>query len=364
MATTTFEPEPLPTLFSLRRWGRYLHIGFTILTSLYALGMILYFVLRLTLGDSQWWMALLNNFAPYYFLPLFGLLPVALVFRRWDITVRLLLLALVGGLWFGPYFLPKSSAAPTGPTLTIVSFNIHPYNPRMYDVTAWLRETDADVILLQEIPIAFSEDGYVELNDRYPHQFAMPYESGKTDNLILSRYPIESKEGLDLEGDGWRTHQRMTLTVAGQTVAIYNIHLVMPIGERPRITLPSVLGKLEFASKYDARGRDAQIARLLPILDAETLPFIVAGDFNMSDQAVIYNELAARMTDSWREMGVGLGTSWPAPESDVLADSLSPLLRLDYIWHSDHFRTVEIQQSPPLGSDHLAVVGTLELLPQ
>jgi endonuclease/exonuclease/phosphatase (EEP) superfamily protein YafD len=361
MATTTFESDPLPKPISSGRLWRYLHTGFTLLTSLYVIGLVLYILLRLTLGDSQWWLALLNNFAPYYFLPLFVLLPIALLLRRWDIMARLLLLTLVGGLWFGPYFLPKSSASPTGPTLKIVSFNVSAHKPRIEEITAWLHEMDADMVLLQEIPRAFSENGYAELKKRYPHQFKIP-ETGRAENLILSRYPLETEEGLDLEGDGWRTHQRITLTVEGQTLAIYNIHLVMPIGAEPRHRQPTVLDKLEFASKYDARDRDAQIARLLPILDAETLPFIVAGDFNMSDQAVIYNELAARMTDSWREMGVGLGRSWPAPGSNVLRDSLCPLIRLDYIWHSDHFRTVEIQQSPSLGSDHLAVVGTLELL--
>ena len=40
-----------------------------------------------------------------------------------------------------------------------------------------------------------------------------------------------------------------------------------------------------------------------------------------------------------------------------------PMLRLDYIWHDDHFRALNAEKGPSgLGSDHLPVVADLELL--
>jgi endonuclease/exonuclease/phosphatase (EEP) superfamily protein YafD len=114
---------------------------------------------------------------------------------------------------------------------------------------------------------------------------------------------------------------------------------------------------------YDTEMRNRQIARLLEILEAETYPFIVAGDFNTSDQAVIYGELAGYMRDSFREAGWGLGGSWPVSQSRGLPAFIPPLVRIDYIWHSDHFRAVEALQGPPRGSDHLPLLVTLDVLP-
>jgi endonuclease/exonuclease/phosphatase (EEP) superfamily protein YafD len=83
----------------------------------------------------------------------------------------------------------------------------------------------------------------------------------------------------------------------------------------------------------------------------------------MSDQAVIYGDLAARLGDSFREAGAGFGMSWPAGLSEELPDILPPLMRLDYVWHSGHFRAVNADQGPDLGSDHLPLVATLEIIP-
>ncbi len=113
---------------------------------------------------------------------------------------------------------------------------------------------------------------------------------------------------------------------------------------------------------YDDSARDAQIHALIARLQDEPLPYVVAGDFNMSDQSVIYGDLAAAMGDSFREAGTGLGTSWPMLQASFgLPLSIPPLMRIDYIWHSDEFRAVEASVGPFLGSDHLPMLATLAL---
>ncbi|MDX2140908.1 MAG: hypothetical protein SF123_22680 [Chloroflexota bacterium] len=74
----------------------------------------------------------------------------------------------------------------------------------------------------------------------------------------------------------------------------------------------------------------------------------------------MYSEIAAQWNDSFREAGVGLGTSWPV--STARGDLLSfipPLIRIDYLWHSDDLRAQWAGQAPPLGSDHLGLVAEL-----
>ena len=60
------------------------------------------------------------------------------------------------------------------------------------------------------------------------------------------------------------------------------------------------------------------------------------------------------MHDSFREAAIGLGATWPAN-----AAPWPPLLRLDYVWHSDGLRAVSAETGPHLGSDHLPLVVTL-----
>jgi endonuclease/exonuclease/phosphatase (EEP) superfamily protein YafD len=53
---------------------------------------------------------------------------------------------------------------------------------------------------------------------------------------------------------------------------------------------------------------------------------------------------------------MGFGASWPA-----LFTGIPPLVRIDYIWHSDEFRAISVKQGPDIGSDHLPLYATLDI---
>jgi endonuclease/exonuclease/phosphatase family metal-dependent hydrolase len=116
-------------------------------------------------------------------------------------------------------------------------------------------------------------------------------------------------------------------------------------------------------ARYDDSTRNAEIAALLAGLEAEPLSFIAAGDFNMSPQAVTYQEMAAKMGDSFLEAGYGLGGTWPLSDVTGFPAFILPLMRIDYVWHSSHFRAVNAEVGPRLGSDHLPVYVVLEVIP-
>ena len=142
---------------------------------------------------------------------------------------------------------------------------------------------------------------------------------------------------------------------------VYNIHLHTPTQETAHINLPEVHPVVDLGMRFNSARRDNQIHGLLNILGRDTNPYIVAGDFNTSDQSAIYGELAAAMGDSFAEVGIGLGTSWRSNVNTSRLSFLPPLVRIDYVWHSSHFRAVSAQQGPALGSDHLPLVATLEM---
>jgi endonuclease/exonuclease/phosphatase family metal-dependent hydrolase len=336
-----------------------LRIALTALFGAYLLGLVLYLGLRFVLGGRFWWLALLNDFAVVLFLPLPVVLVLGGLFRlRWVFGIGLCL-TLVGGLWFGPYYVPQDNVVPSGPTLRVVTFNVWGHNAHLEEVQAWLREVEADVVLMQEVPERYANNGVSELDDLYPYQIGQPTSERWWGNLLLSHYPILSVERLP--GDGVPAQQRFVIDFDGQVVAVYNVHLAMPIGSGSRFPQLRKGFVLDVALSYDDSARNAEIRRLLERLETEPYPFIVAGDFNMSEQAVIYGEVTGRMEDAFRETGVGWGGSWPISIVDELPEFLPALLRMDYIWHSAHFRSIEAHRGPKLGSDHLPFYTVLDL---
>lgn len=326
-----------------------------LLTAAYALALIVYVVLRFTLRDTLWWLAFLHNFAPYYFAPLLVLIPLFLIMGARRTAARLLPLLLIGLFLFGPRWLPRPALvnAEEGQAVKLVTFNVLVLTEDYTRITDWLRDTDADVILLQEID-HWEIPGVMDaLADDYPYSVNLE----QTYKLALSRYPVRETELVDL--GAWMI-ERYVLDVEGQALAVYNMHMHLPLLNEPRFEGLAPGGMAQLALQYDEFHRNNLIRRLLDILADETLPYIVAGDFNTSDNALIYDEMAAVMRDSFRETNTGLGTTWPAAAGDdPLPGIIPPLLRIDYVWHSADLRALATEIGPDLGSDHLPVVATL-----
>jgi endonuclease/exonuclease/phosphatase family metal-dependent hydrolase len=342
-----------------RKLGRLASWGI----NLYVIAVAFYLIARLLIGDRFWMLSLLNTFAYVVFVPLLPLLVIGLLLRQPRPTLRLLPVMALGGLWFAPY-LPKITPAVTGPTLTVLSQNVWGNNHNLTTFEDWLRGSGADVLLLQEISPAYATDGLPRLADVYPYQAAQPDDSRWGGNLILSRYPIMETASIDLHISNNPSPLRAVVDVNGQQVAIYNVHMAWPGRKVPRLNLPFGLSSnfgVHVALAYDDRERNRQIANLLDHLRGEPLPFIIGGDFNTSDQTPTYQQLTVFMRDSFREVGSGAGMSWPVSAARGMPAWVPPLIRIDYIFHSEGLSAVRAWQAPPLGSDHLGLVAVIGL---
>jgi vancomycin resistance protein VanJ len=335
-------PEGLVYSIAVRRFAKTL-------TAIYLVFLALYVILRFTVGDAIWWLSLLNTFAFLLFLPL----PLALItaqlqktsWLRW-LSVGVTLVALV---WFGGYFIPKSVPSVQGQEVTLLTFNMQSKDELLEPL---LRTELIDIVLLQEISKEYTQS-VESLLDLYPYQFSQSEQWG---NKVLSRYPITKAE--DLQGFGPSLPQRLELNINGQKVAVYNLHLTWPIGN-PRLNLPLPGFILKAVSGFDDRPRNEQINLLIEHLQNEPLPYLVAGDFNLSQYTATYNKLVQIANDSFREAEFGFGNTWPATMQSGL--NLPPLLRLDYVWHSDHFQSVNVKREQGLGSDHFPVFASFIL---
>lgn len=241
--------------------------------------------------------------------------------------------------------------------LHILTYNVSEDNAQPNVVIAWLQQQDADVIALQEVSTAWDVRLATEVQSVYPYSASIISERNRRANVTLSRYPIQQSQPLP-ELDSLYTR----LCVDNRAVDFYNISLETPFeGESEPIT---GIGWLDLSLRYNEENQHEQVEQLLTYLTDATRPAILAGDFNLTDRSNSYRALAARLTDSFDAAGTGSGLTWPVAEVYDLPDFLPALLRIDYIWHSEHFQPQAAAVIEGVGSDHLAVTASLAYAPE
>jgi vancomycin resistance protein VanJ len=333
-----------------------------VITTLYLILMLVYLLARFVIQDRFWPLSFVNSFAFVLFLPLPFLLFLALLARSRRALLRLLPIILLLIVWFGPRFLPKTVASSTAPTLRVMTNNIWRLNPTSEAVTRLVAASNPDVIFLQEVQLSTQQDAITALNTNYPYQTSLTDEIRlgmyTAVNLTFSRYPFVISEKIELDLPGMPFIYRNVIEVNRQRVALYNVHLVAPIGgsSRPQ---PSDNYIVQAVFGFDDRQRNQQIETLLAHLAAEPYPYIIAGDFNTSDLSMTYNLLASQMRDTFNDAGTGFGGSWPMVEALGWPSFIPPMVRMDYIWHSSGLQTVKAWQGDFTGSDHLPILADL-----
>ena len=355
------------------------------LISLYAVLAAFFTLLRLLRLAGVPLLDLANTFAPYWYVPLIVTFPLSIIVTRqrhvpieyarkrlsrpkksagfsrraahlshpprWSVLLQIVLIA-IGLYWFAAPAMYKPVEPPDGDAFSVVTFNVQGSNVELKRATDWLLEMAPDLIVLQETA------------EGYDHRLAPLYAVyAHEDHIegsvrIFSRYAILEREVLNIEDDPGRQALRLLLNQDRRELAVYAVHFSLPLHPRADFAADADIG-LEALLRYDESRRNAQIRRLLDIVQRESAPFIVAGDFNMSDASLIYDEIAARMNDAWRAIGNGAGRSWPVAEAIGLPRLIHPFLRIDYIWTSDDLRATAASVGEPIGSDHLPVSAVL-----
>jgi endonuclease/exonuclease/phosphatase family metal-dependent hydrolase len=121
------------------------------------------------------------------------------------------------------------------------------------------------------------------------------------------------------------------------------------MGEIPE---PGQKHKKDEEQRIFARLKEAFIKRVeqtRQVLDhVKTSPYktVVCGDFNDTPVSYCYAQFSKYLTDSFTESGSGWGSTYTGK---------LPLLRIDYIWHSDHLNSAAFKVHDVKLSDHYPV---------
>ncbi|MFB2974068.1 endonuclease/exonuclease/phosphatase family protein [Aerosakkonema sp. BLCC-F183] len=340
----------------LSRIWVFLKRAIALLAYSYSALIIVYFLLRIIFWDRFWVVGFVSSFIPLILLPILILpvLALGIVKRRWfSIASSIACILLISWLHL-KYFSPHPIQANASQlNIKVLSLNCSWYKTSSENLTSLIQKEAPDIVFLQEVVKKHTQRAFVWLKSTYPYQFAAP-ETG-----ILSKYPIEFSEILHLAGHR-DIQQRAIIKIDNRDIVVYNIQV-----KSPWINYQKVLPLIGIPF-YDYRERSQEIQDLLQRLQKETLPLIVAGDFNMTDQSQDYHYLTTVLQNSFHVSGLGFGFTWPHGwELSFLIKNSPwklnyPIFRIDHIWYSKHWGSRASKVLPTTGSDHLPVETELQ----
>ncbi|MBP5681151.1 MAG: endonuclease/exonuclease/phosphatase family protein [Bacteroidales bacterium] len=324
--------------------------------------------------------------------------------RRWVLSVLVVLVLLIcsNRIWrYCPIHFsdpaPLTNEMTVGGKVTttpvdsfrIMTFNTHALGRvKLWNIKAeipiidMVRECGADVVCLQEYNFNL-EKAHTEQEIRnrllkeYPYYHFLVYSGRKKKDMglaIYSKWPIVRSEKVDSSEDDYCWALYSELKVRGRRVGVLTCHLNSnSISLKNRKLFHDQLshfntdslgemkqGFRQLAPSFRLRTKQvATINRYLQNLNKKhegKLPLIVCGDLNDTPVSFAYRTIRGDMADTWQEAGTGLGITYrDAPF----------WFRIDHIFHSKHFRTLQVRLMREMKeSDHYPVMATFQLLPE
>jgi endonuclease/exonuclease/phosphatase family metal-dependent hydrolase len=180
----------------------------------------------------------------------------------------------------------------------------------------------------------------------------------------FSKYPIVNTGKVDFGYKGNNVCIFSDVKIGNDTIRVYNMHLQSIAFSKDDYKYAEDLQKdietedIEHSKNILRRLKRAFVKRsqqaglIQESINQSPYPTIVCGDFNDTPSSYTYSTISKNLTDSFIESGNGLGKSY---------SGAFPSFRIDYILHSNEFRSYEFKTIREELSDHFPVVTYLEL---
>jgi len=241
-----------------------------------------------------------------------------------------------------------------GQFIRVATYNLNWGNRRGDQVIDAITTANADILCLQETTAQSEQFLKKHLADRYP-EFR---SAGHNGQYAAERFVIASRTGLrDLAfqppGRGLFGFYTAILRIGNSDVRLVNIHLA-PFQIRRGGGFRDAFEALSTTEDVHA----AEIEAVVKIVNADQ-PTILLGDFiSVSTFKAPQRLVQLGFVDSFASVTADADThppwSWPTRP-------LPLSLRIDYIFHTRHFRTTKSEIIRRDGSDHYLLVSELKL---
>lgn len=240
-----------------------------------------------------------------------------------------------------PVIKSEDAASAAAENITILQFNVFRKNNDVEEITDWLikQSNNADVIALFEVNNKW-KDAAARLSEIYPYSFQADLRGGR-EILVLSRLPSSSMELLEFnEKKSVRMVKMMALSHAHHLpVSFYFSHPATPI------------------FPWSAAERNFFFASAVEEIKQDPIEYkIWVGDMNNTIFSPTFKNMLM-------QLGMNQTFNLPWPES-TWPSFLSPCcgIAIDHVLVSPNVNVKTKILGPSLGSDHLPVITTLNLL--
>ena len=238
-------------------------------------------------------------------------------------------------------------------SIRVATYNLNWGNRRGDQVLDAIKTANPDLICFQETTRQSERFLQTQLQDKYPHFHAI----GHQDQFAAERFAFASRfELTNLKfhppTDGLFGFCTIRFQLDEKTVHVVNVHL-----EPFRINRNDGFRKTMAALSVTEEVHQREIERILKSIDRQN-PTIIVGDFISISKFVAPTRLrTAGLTDAFASIHADADShpTWKWPTRPL------PLaMRVDYIFHTDHFKATAAQVVRRLGSDHALLVATLK----
>lgn len=211
--------------------------------------------------------------------------------------------------------------------LTLLSYNVLSSNPTPGDAAQFIRDSNADVVVVMESPGVESE--LEALAEIYPYRVGCAQEDG-CDLSVLSKYPPLGSSVILLRPFGLERLVWVRLEVDGAPVTVVGVHQAKPYFDN-----------VAWLEVFFIRRELADLPG----------PMVIAGDFNSapwSGQVVTLADRLGLAAAPWHP------ATWP-----VRAGPLG--VPIDNMFTRGNARIVDISAGEPHGSNHRPLLARVEL---
>jgi endonuclease/exonuclease/phosphatase (EEP) superfamily protein YafD len=223
----------------------------------------------------------------------------------------------------------------------VMTFNTANDFVAAHDLVALLERSRADIVGLQELSVRNASALENALGGAYPTRLL--FGAHITGKGLLSRYPLVWHERFDLASR--RLSLEARLRVHDQTVSAFVVH-----------PPPPNVRRLEVSSSLATQDIMLLLKRV-----SGAVPTLLLGDFNFTPRSAKYRLMtAAGLIDTFGVAGRGRGLTCPT-RYQYAPIPFHPLVRIDYVWMTSHFRALRSYVGEHTGSDHRPVFTELAL---
>jgi endonuclease/exonuclease/phosphatase family metal-dependent hydrolase len=248
----------------------------------------------------------------------------------------------------------SSEPLPTSPTpesVRVATYNIRAGLGGIRGIAKDLKSLSADVIAIQEVergPYGSKKIDQAStlanaLGMRYVYSPSFTLEGREHGIAVLSRFPLSETETLLLpQGTGrWpRVALKTRIETPSGSVRFVCVHLTRP-------------WKMPFSH---TRERMAQLRAIFASLQGDSLPSIVAGDFNSTPFSPERWIISRHLQDSWAPWRDGWALTFPLSSIGLPAGSV----KIDAVYHDRSWRCNGTWVAPLGSSDHCPVVADVQ----